>query len=62
MRSFFLLVIVPALALAQRVEFARLDRELIEGRLKMARGNNKERQTNLKRIFEDAGCRGEALV
>lgn len=56
-----LLLILPAAAFAQSVQFNRLPQKVIEDRLQQYSGPDSKRETTLKKLFQDAGCSGENL-
>lgn len=58
-----LLVLLAALGWTQstRLELAPVKREVVEERLGRFARNNKERESRLLQIFEEAGCAGERL-
>jgi hypothetical protein len=43
------------------IRFIQLQQELIESRLRRYARDNADRETNLKRVFTEAGCGGERL-
>ena len=48
-------------AQAQQISYHRVEQNTVEERLKAAAGRNSERRTRLHTLFEQAGCKGEAL-
>jgi Zn-dependent M28 family amino/carboxypeptidase len=44
------------------IRFIQLQQEIIEGRLRRYARDNADRETNLKRVFAEAGCGGERLI
>lgn len=53
--------LVFAPASAQKVEYGRIDRGIVEERLRRVSNDNTERKATLENIFEEAGCGGERL-
>ncbi|MGH9493301.1 MAG: M28 family metallopeptidase [Terriglobales bacterium] len=48
-------------ALAQQISYYRVEQSAVEERLKSSTAKNSERQAKLHQLFEEAGCKGEAL-
>ena len=48
-------------ALAQQISYHRVEQRTVEERLKSSTAKNLERQAKLRQLFEEAGCKGEAL-
>jgi aminopeptidase-like protein len=59
---FGFLLIVAAATFAQPPRFTQLQRTVIEGRLRQYADQNTEREATIKRLFEEAGCRGDRLT
>jgi putative aminopeptidase FrvX len=62
--TFLVLAILPAIAsrsFADTLHFVTIREQVVEARLKEFTGNNKQRETTLKRLFAEAGCDGEHL-
>ncbi len=61
--QFLLIVLLTAAPSdAQRIEYARLTRDVIEERLHRFGPRNPDRENNLCKMFEEAGCNDRLLV
>ena len=62
--TFAPLAILPAIAslpLAEALHYVTVREKTVEARLKDFAGDNKQRETTLKRLFQEAGCDGDLL-
>ena len=57
-----LLLLTAATSFAQQLEFQFVPRPLIEERLRSYTIKNSEREPGLRKLFEDAGCKGDNLA
>ncbi len=57
-----LLLSVPTHGFGQRIEYTRLERQLIEARMQMVGGKNSERADSLRKLFQQAGCSNDKFV
>ncbi len=56
------LIVSNSALIAQEIKFHRVEQPVVEARLRSYTTRNKERLPALRRIFEDAGCTGDALT
>ncbi len=56
------LIVSNPLIIAQEIKFNQVVQPIVEERLRAYTTRNKERLPALRRIFEDAGCTGDALT
>jgi Zn-dependent M28 family amino/carboxypeptidase len=53
---------ITTIAAAQNIEFDTVSRQVVEERLRAFTTRNDTRESTLRKLFEDAGCAGEALA
>lgn len=58
---FCLALLLAVVASAERIEFLALKEEVLQERLRLAHPKNRERFARLKALFDETGCRGEAI-